>query len=94
MTIKKKPYDFLDQRKAEFDEDYEEFKRYIGELHVIAPYSISVKLFQMLFIVTLTVASVTVVFLGTRETQGYPVTSCWGHKVKHTDTPKSSELFG
>lgn len=32
--MKKKPYDFLDQRKAEFDEDFDEFKRSVGELHV------------------------------------------------------------
>ncbi|XP_064611990.1 dynein axonemal heavy chain 5-like isoform X2 [Liolophura sinensis] len=31
--MKKKPYDYLDQRKTEFDADFEEFKRQIGELH-------------------------------------------------------------
>lgn len=32
--MKKKPYDYLDQRKTEFDADFEDFKRQIGELHV------------------------------------------------------------
>lgn len=32
--IRKKPYDFLDQRKMDFDQDYDEFKRQISELHV------------------------------------------------------------
>ncbi|XP_025115342.1 dynein heavy chain 5, axonemal-like isoform X3 [Pomacea canaliculata] len=32
-TMKKKPYDFLDQRKAEFDQDFEDFKRQISDLH-------------------------------------------------------------
>ena len=32
--IKKKPYDFLDQRKQEFAQDYEDFQRQIKELHV------------------------------------------------------------
>ncbi|KAL5021558.1 hypothetical protein ScPMuIL_000713 [Solemya velum] len=31
--IKKKPYDFMDQRKTEFDLDYDEFRRQIQELH-------------------------------------------------------------
>ena len=33
-SMKKKPYDYLDQRKMEFDQDFDEFKRQIGELHV------------------------------------------------------------
>ena len=33
-SIRKRPYDFLDQRKMEFDQDYDDFKRQIGELHV------------------------------------------------------------
>ena len=33
-AMRKKPYDFLDQRKMEFDSDYDEFKRQIQELHV------------------------------------------------------------
>lgn len=33
--IRKKPYDFLDQRKQEFGNDYEDFQRQIKELHVI-----------------------------------------------------------
>ena len=33
-SIRKRPYDFLDQRKMEFDQDYEDFKRQISELHV------------------------------------------------------------
>ena len=33
-TMKKKPYDYLDQRKMEFDADFDEFKRQISELHV------------------------------------------------------------
>ena len=33
-SMKKKPYDYLDQRKTEFDTDFEEFKRQINELHV------------------------------------------------------------
>lgn len=45
-TMKKKPYDYLDQRKQDFDEDFEEFKRYISELHVIfalfVPFQITV----------------------------------------------------
>uniref|UniRef100_A0A2C9JCN9 AAA+ ATPase domain-containing protein n=1 Tax=Biomphalaria glabrata TaxID=6526 RepID=A0A2C9JCN9_BIOGL len=32
-SIRKKPYDFLDQRKMEFDQDYEDFKRQINDLH-------------------------------------------------------------
>ena len=32
--IMKKPYDFLDQRKQEFAQDYEDFLRQIKELHV------------------------------------------------------------
>lgn len=31
-SIKKKPYDFLDQRKVDFDIDFEDFKRQLGEL--------------------------------------------------------------
>ena len=34
-TIKKKNYDFLDQRKVDFDLDYDDFKRAIQDLHVI-----------------------------------------------------------
>jgi dynein heavy chain len=34
-TIKKKPYDFLDQRRTDFDIDYEDFKKNIQDLHVI-----------------------------------------------------------
>lgn len=33
-TFKKKPYDFLDQRKLDFDNDYDDFKRAIQDLHV------------------------------------------------------------
>ena len=33
-SMKKKPYDFLDQRKAEFDQDFDDFKRQISDLHV------------------------------------------------------------
>ena len=33
-VMKKKPYDYLDQRKMDFDSDFEEFKRQIQELHV------------------------------------------------------------
>ena len=33
-AMRKKPYDYLDQRKMEFDSDFEEFKRQIQELHV------------------------------------------------------------
>ena len=32
--MKKKPYDFLDQRKTEFEVDFDEFKRMVAELHV------------------------------------------------------------
>ncbi|XP_012940947.1 dynein heavy chain 5, axonemal [Aplysia californica] len=32
-SIRKRPYDFLDQRKMEFDQDYEDFKRQISDLH-------------------------------------------------------------
>ncbi|XP_076449856.1 dynein axonemal heavy chain 5-like isoform X2 [Babylonia areolata] len=32
-SMKKKPYDFLDQRKAEFDQDFDDFKRQISDLH-------------------------------------------------------------
>ena len=34
-TIKKKSYDFLDQRRTDFDIDYEDFKKNIQDLHVI-----------------------------------------------------------
>lgn len=33
-SMKKKPYDYLDQRKMDFDSDFDEFKRAIQELHV------------------------------------------------------------
>jgi len=33
-TLKKKPYDILDQRKMDFDIDYEEFKRQLTDLNV------------------------------------------------------------
>ena len=33
-TLKKKPYDVLDQRKTEFDGDYEDFKRQVQDLDV------------------------------------------------------------
>lgn len=33
-TFKKKSYDFLDQRKLDFDNDYDDFKRAIQDLHV------------------------------------------------------------
>ena len=36
-SIRKRPYDFLDQRKMEFDQDYEDFKRQISDLHVSIP---------------------------------------------------------
>ncbi len=32
--MKKKPYDYLDQRKMEFDSDFDDFKRQINDLHV------------------------------------------------------------
>lgn len=32
--LKKKPYDVLDQRKMDFDGDYEDFKRQLLELNV------------------------------------------------------------
>lgn len=33
-VLRGRPYDFLDQRKMEFDQDYDDFKRQISELHV------------------------------------------------------------
>ncbi|XP_071095783.1 dynein axonemal heavy chain 8-like [Haliotis cracherodii] len=33
-TIKKKPYDILDQRKVDFDNDFEDFCRLVGELEI------------------------------------------------------------
>jgi len=33
-TLKKKPYDILDQRKMDYDVDYEEFKRQLTDLNV------------------------------------------------------------
>lgn len=33
-TIKRKEYNFLDQRKMEFDQDYEEFCKQTNGLHV------------------------------------------------------------
>lgn len=33
-SMKKKPYDPLDQRKADFDDDFAEFKRQVSELQV------------------------------------------------------------
>ncbi|XP_052240013.1 dynein axonemal heavy chain 8-like isoform X2 [Dreissena polymorpha] len=33
-SIKKKPYDVLDQRKIEFDQDYDEFKKQLAELEI------------------------------------------------------------
>ena len=32
--MRKKQYDYLDQRKTDFDTDFEEFKRQIADLHV------------------------------------------------------------
>ncbi len=32
--MKKKPYDILDQRKSDFDGDYDEFKRQVSEIRV------------------------------------------------------------
>ncbi len=40
-TIKKRNYDFLDQRKTDFDTDYDDFKRAIQDLHVRSVFSIS-----------------------------------------------------
>lgn len=37
-AMKKKTYDFLDQRKQEFDTDFDEFKRMVAELHVCIIY--------------------------------------------------------
>lgn len=34
LTIKRRPYSFLDQRKTDFDQDYEEFCKQTSELHV------------------------------------------------------------
>ncbi|XP_056617792.1 dynein axonemal heavy chain 5 isoform X2 [Triplophysa dalaica] len=33
LTIKRRPYSFLDQRKTDFDQDYEEFCKQTNELH-------------------------------------------------------------
>ena len=33
-TLKKKPYEILDQRKMDFDIDYDEFKRQLVDLNV------------------------------------------------------------
>lgn len=33
-SLKKKPYDVLDQRKMDFDSDYDDFKRQLLELNV------------------------------------------------------------
>ncbi|XP_055955514.1 dynein axonemal heavy chain 5 isoform X2 [Patella vulgata] len=33
IAMKKKPYDYLDQRKMEFDQDFDEFRRQIQDLH-------------------------------------------------------------
>lgn len=33
-TLRKKPYDILDQRKSDFDFDFDEFKRQVRELTV------------------------------------------------------------
>ena len=32
--MKKKPYSFLDQRRTDFDQDYDEFCKHTNELHV------------------------------------------------------------
>lgn len=34
LAMKKKPYEFLDHRKQEYDQDYSEFIRNINNLHV------------------------------------------------------------
>ena len=34
-SIKKKPYDILDQRKVDFDNDFDDFLRQMGDLEVI-----------------------------------------------------------
>lgn len=41
--MKKKHYNFLDQRKADFDQDYEEFCKEINDLHVGFMNQISIK---------------------------------------------------
>ena len=33
-TLKKKPYDVLESRKADFEMDYDDFKRQLGDLNV------------------------------------------------------------
>lgn len=33
-VIKKKPYDVLDQRKTDFDQDFDDFKRQLTDLEV------------------------------------------------------------
>ena len=33
-TLKKKPYDFLDQRRTDFDGDYNDFLRQLSDLQV------------------------------------------------------------
>ena len=33
-SMRKKPYNYIDQRKMEFEADFEEFNRQIGDLHV------------------------------------------------------------
>lgn len=47
--IKKKPYDFLDQRKQEFLQDYEDFQRQIKELHVSFQILSWIGIFSMIF---------------------------------------------
>ncbi len=34
LTMKKKQYSFLDQRRTDFDQDYDELCKQISELHV------------------------------------------------------------
>ena len=38
-SIKKKPYDVLDQRKLDFDQDFDDFKRQLTDLEVMLPYN-------------------------------------------------------
>uniref|UniRef100_A0A8C2TVC6 Dynein axonemal heavy chain 5 n=1 Tax=Coturnix japonica TaxID=93934 RepID=A0A8C2TVC6_COTJA len=60
-TMKKKDYDFLDQRKADFDQDYEEFCKEINHLHK------NFKNFQQIFLIIIFLIRLQIPNLGITE---------------------------
>ena len=57
-TIKKKPYEILDQRKMDFDIDYDEFKRQLVDLNVSHTMNIKYVIYDDVTMVTGSVARI------------------------------------